>query len=47
MNSALQRDFPDLFRRRQDEPLLYGLLPRYSLYVTDTVLESLFDQPPN
>lgn len=47
MNSALERDFPDLFYRRQNQHVLYGFLPRYSPYVTETVLESLFDQPPN
>ena len=47
MNSALERDFPDLLYRRQNQHVLYGFLPRYSPYVTDAVLESVFDQPPN
>lgn len=47
MNSALERDFPDVFRPRPNEHVLYGFLPQYSPYDTDTVLESVFDQPPN
>lgn len=46
MNSALKRDFPDVFYRLRSDEAMLDMLTRYSPYMSNVVIEYGVDQPP-